>query len=118
MTSVTSWSPRPETLMTTVLVGAHRAAAATIAPWIACEVWSAGMMPSMPREQLEGLERLGVGGRDILDALRVLPPAVPGADALVVEAGAARADVGGLAKGRPAAHSCIRAAQDARRSRR
>ena len=73
--------------------------------------------PLEPREQLERLERLGVGRRDVLDALRVLPPAVLGADAGVVEARAARVHVGGL----PVLvlqHVAHRAVQHARRAER
>ena len=88
------------------------ARAAMIAPWIACEVSSAGMMP-YPREQLESLEGFGVGRGDVLDAVGVLPPRVLGADARVVEARAARVDIGGLAE-LVLQHIAHRAVQDAR----
>ena len=48
-------------------------------------------------EQLEGFERFGVGDADVLDAAGVLPVRVLGADAGVIQAGAERMDVGGLA---------------------
>ena len=49
---------------------------------------SAGMMPSSLRAELEGLERLLVGRRDVLDPADIVQPGVLGADAGIVEAGA------------------------------
>src|SRR4051794_30869900 len=48
-------------------------------------------------EELEGVEGFGVGDTGVGDALVVLPVAVFGADAGVVEAGGDAVDVGGLA---------------------
>jgi hypothetical protein len=48
---------------------------------------SAGMMPSIAGEQLEGLERLLVGRRHVGDAAGVLQPRMLRPDAGIVEAG-------------------------------
>ena len=69
-----------------------------------------------PRAELEGVERLVVGDRDILDALLLVEPGMLGADAGIVEPGRDRMRVDDLAVRGPAAdRSCCRAARRARR---
>jgi hypothetical protein len=67
---------------------------------IAAIAWlgsSAGMMPFGAAEELERLERLGVGGRSVLDPAGLLEPRMLGADTRVVEPGTDRVRLGDLA---------------------
>src|SRR5262249_3371374 len=56
-----------------------------------------GEGPPVPRPRVVGLERLGIGHAHIADPAAVLPEAVLGADAGIVEAGGDRVHVLGLA---------------------
>ena len=61
-----SLSPRPESPISTRVPGFF--AAQRFAPASACELSSAGRMPSVAQQLLERRQRLVVAGRDVLDA--------------------------------------------------
>ena len=91
-----SLSPRPQRFTTMRWsFGIFGASSITLA-----RAWrgsSAGMMPSSLAAELEGVERLLVGRRDVVDAADLVQPGVLGADAGIVEAGGDRVGLRDLA---------------------
>ena len=91
-----SLSPRPQRFITIRWsFGFVGASSITLAS--ACAGSSAGMMPSSAAAELERLQRLVVGRREVGDAADVVQPGMLGADAGIVEAGRDRVRVLDLA---------------------
>ena len=90
-TSARSLSPRPERQTTTSSASRSSARAS------ACELSSAGMIPSVSASRWKRGERLVVGARQVVGPAGVAQRGVLGADARVVEAGRDRVRVGDLA---------------------